>query len=139
VTLPHGTGKKLNIVVADDAVIEAVSNGKINFDVLIATPDMMPKLAKVARVLGPRGLMPNPKNGTVTPKPEEAIAKLSAGQITYKTEPQSPIVHTSVGKLSFDNNKLEENINTFINSIGAAKIKSATLKSTMSPGIKISC
>lgn len=139
VTLPHGTGKKLRIVVADDSVISAVEAGKIEFDVLVAKPEMMPKLAKVARVLGPRGLMPNPKNGTVTPNPDEAIEKLSAGQISYKTEAKDPIMHLSVGKISFDEKKIEENVATFIASIGSSKIKSATLKSTMSPGISISC
>jgi large subunit ribosomal protein L1 len=139
VTLPHGTGKKLRIVVADDAVIAAVEAGKIEFDVLVAKPEMMPKLAKIARVLGPRGLMPNPKNGTVTPNTDEAIEKLSAGQITYKTEAKDPIMHLMVGKISFDEKQLEENITTYFSSIGTSKIKSATLKSTMSPGIKISC
>ncbi|HRN95918.1 MAG TPA: 50S ribosomal protein L1 [Candidatus Levybacteria bacterium] len=139
VTLPHGTGKKLRIVVADDAVIEEIESGKINFDVLVAKPEQMPKLAKVARVLGPRGLMPNPKNGTVTSNPDEVIAKLSAGQMSYKTEAKDPIMHLSVGKISFEEKKLEENVQTMLTSVGTAKIKSATLKSTMSPGIKISC
>ena len=138
-TLPHGTGKKLRIKIADDEVIEEISGGKINFDVLVAKPDQMPKLAKVARILGPRGLMPNPKNGTISPNPDEAVAKLSAGQISYKTEAKDPIIHVSVGKVSFDNNKLVENITTLVQSVGASKIKSATLKSTMSPGIKVIC
>lgn len=137
VTLPHGTGKKLRIVVADDKVVEEVTNGKINFDVLIAKPDMMPKLAKVARILGPRGLMPNPKNGTVTNNPDEVINKLSAGQVSYKTEPQNPIIHMAVGKVSFEDDKIEENVKSVVNSIGASKINQAVLKSTMSPGIKI--
>ncbi len=136
-SLPHGTGKKLKIVVADDAVIEEIENGKINFDVLVAKPEMMPKLAKVARILGPRGLMPNPKNGTVTPNPDEVIEKLSAGQISYKTEAQSPIIHLAVGKVSFEDSKIEENVKTVLNSVGVSKINQAVLKSTMSPGIKI--
>ena len=137
VALPHGTGKKLRIKVADDALIEEVASGKISFDVLIAKPDMMPKLARVAKVLGPRGLMPNPKAGTVTPNPETVIEKLSAGQVNYKTEAQSPTIHMSVGKVSFENEKLSENIKTVLSSIGASKINQAVLKSTMSPGIKI--
>lgn len=137
VTLPHGTGKKLRILVADDAIIEEISAGKINFDVLVARPEQMPKLAKVARILGPRGLMPNPKNGTVTPNPDEVIAKLSAGQMSYKTEAKDPIIHVSVGKVSFDDNKIEENVKTLLSSVGASKINQAILKSTMSPGIKI--
>lgn len=136
-TLPHGTGKTLRIKVADDATISEVEKGKINFDVLVAHPSMMPKLAKVARVLGPRGLMPNPKNGTITDKPEEAVKKLSGGQISYKTESAAPIIHTIVGKVSFEDKKLSENITTLLSSIGTANIKSATLKSTMSPGIRL--
>lgn len=137
VTLPHGTGKTLKIKVADEAIIAEVAKGKINFDVLVATPAMMPQLAKVARVLGPRGLMPNPKNGTITDNPEEAVKKLAGGQISYKTESQAPIIHTIVGKVSFDDNKLSENIKTFLSSVGTTNIVSVTLKSTMSPGIKI--
>jgi large subunit ribosomal protein L1 len=98
----------------------------------------MPQLAKVARVLGPRGLMPNPKNGTVTTNPDETIAKLSAGQMTYKTEAKDPIIHLSVGKVSFEEKKIEENVKTLFDSIGASKINQAVIKSTMSPGIKIS-
>lgn len=138
VTLPHGTGKTLNIKVADDAIIAEVEKGKINFDILVATPSMMPKLARVAKVLGPRGLMPNPKNGTITENTDEAVKKLSAGQITYKTEPVSPIIHIAVGKVSFEDKQLKENISTLLSSVGAANINSATLKSTMSPGIKLS-
>lgn len=137
VSLPHGTGKKLRIKVADDAVIDEVAKGNINFDVLIARPDMMPKLAKVARVLGPRGLMPNPKAGTVTQNPEEVIEKLSAGQVNFKTEAQNPVIHMSVGKISFSDENLTENINTALNAVGTNKIKSAILKSTMSPGIRL--
>lgn len=137
ITLPHGTGKKLRIKIADDALIGQIEQGKIDFDVLVATPDMMPKLAKVARILGPRGLMPNPKNGTISDKPEQVVEKLSAGQVSYKTEPQAPIIHMSVGKLSFADEQLSENISTILSSIGQAKISSVTLKSTMSPAIRI--
>jgi large subunit ribosomal protein L1 len=137
VTLPHGTGKTLVIKIADDTIIAEVAKGKINFDILVATPSMMPQLARVAKVLGPRGLMPNPKNGTITDKPEEAVKKLSAGQISYKTEAISPIIHVSVGKISFEDKKLKENIATLLSSVGAAKISSVTLKSTMSPAIRL--
>jgi large subunit ribosomal protein L1 len=136
-TLPHGTGKKIRIKVADDTLIQEIEKGKINFDVLIAEPQTMPKLAKVARILGPRGLMPNPKSGTITDKPESLIEKLSKGQISYKTEAQAPIIHMTVGKLSFGDEKLSENIKSVIDSIGQSKILSVTLKSTMSPGIKL--
>ncbi len=138
VSLPYGTGKTLRIKIADDAVISEVEKGKIDFDVLVAAPNMMPKLARVAKVLGPRGLMPNPKNGTITDNPEAVIEKLSKGQISFKTEAQAPIIHLSVGKLSFEDKKLEDNISTVIHAIGPAKISSVTLKSTMSPAVKLS-
>ncbi len=137
VSLPHGTGKQLRIKIADDAAIEQIEKGKIDFDVLVATPDMMPKLARVARVLGPRGLMPNPKNGTISANPAEVVEKLSKGQVSYKTETAAPIIHMSVGKLSFDDQKLAENISSVIGSIGVNKINNITLKSTMSPAIAI--
>lgn len=137
VLLPHGTGKKLRIAVADDAVIEEVASGKINFDVLVANPAMMPKLARVAKILGPRGLMPNPKNGTISPNTDDAVKKLSAGQIGFKTESQAPLIHISVGKLSFEDKKLADNISTVIGAIGSAKITAITLKSTMSPAVRL--
>ncbi len=138
IVLPHGTGKTLVIKIADDGIIAEVAKGKINFDVLIATPSMMPNLARVAKVLGPRGLMPNPKNGTITDKPEEAVKKLSGGQINFKTESDSPIIHAIVGKVSFAEDKLKENIKAFITAVGSNNINNAVLKSTMSPAIKLS-
>lgn len=138
VKLPHGTGKEIKVAIADDAVLAEVEKGKINFDILIASPDMMPKLAKVARVLGPKGLMPNPKNGTISQNPEEAAKKFQGGQIGFKTESKLPIIHLSIGKTSFEDKQLEENIKTIITAIKRDKIRNITLKSTMSPGIKIS-
>lgn len=137
VSLPHGTGKTLRIKIADDAVIAEVEKGKIQFDILVTTPQMMPKLAKVARILGPRGLMPNPKNGTITDKPEVAVEKLSKGQISFKTESAAPLIHLSVGKLSFEDKQLADNISTVLSAIGAAKISAVTLKSTMSPAVRL--
>ena len=144
VTLPHGTGKKMRVVIAEgsdakslEELVKKVEGGTIDFDILIATPDAMPKLAKIARVLGPRGLMPNPKNGTVTQNPTEAAKKYEGGQINFKTEAKFPLLHISVGKMSFGDKKLEENIKTILSSIGSKNVKDATLKSTMSPGIKI--
>lgn len=137
IDLPHGTGKKLRIKIADDAIIEDIQKGKIDFDVLVAKPEMMPKLAKVARVLGPRGLMPNPKAGTVTESPEKVVDKLSKGSVNFKTEPKAPIIHLSIGKKSFDEAKLKENAKAAITSIGKNKIKTATLTSTMNPGITL--
>ncbi|OGH10676.1 MAG: hypothetical protein A2857_01745 [Candidatus Levybacteria bacterium RIFCSPHIGHO2_01_FULL_36_15] len=137
IALPHGTGKKVRIKVADDALIDAVSKGTIDFDILIAEPSMMGKLAKVARILGPKGLMPNPKAGTITTEPQKLIEKLSHGQVNYKTETEAPIIHMSVGKLSFAEKQLSENISTALSAIGSTKINNVTLKSTMSPAIKL--
>jgi large subunit ribosomal protein L1 len=137
VTLPHGTGKITRVAIADDKLIAEVEKGVINFDVLVAEPAMMPKLAKVAKVLGPRGLMPNPKNGTITPKPEEVAKKYEDGQMNFKTEAKAPIIHLTVGKISFGSAKLSENIESLITAIKKANIVDVTLKSTMSPGLKI--
>lgn len=136
-TLPHGSGKKLRVAVADDKLIAEIEKGKIDFDVLLARPAMMPKLAKVAKFLGPKGLMPNPKNGTITDKPEDLAKKYEGGQISFRTESKAPIIHLTVGKLSFENQKLLENIKTVLSAVQASRIKNVTLKSTMSPGIKI--
>lgn len=137
VTLPHGTGKKTKVAVATDALIAEIEKGIINFDILVSEPQMMAKLAKVAKVLGPRGLMPNPKNGTITDKPEELIKKYEGGQINFKTEGKAPLLHLTVGKMSFGPKKLAENIEGILKAVKKTNIVNATLKSTMSPGIKI--
>ncbi len=137
VKLPHGTGKEIKVAVADDEVIAQVEKGKINFDVLIADPSMMPKLAKVAKFLGPRGLMPNPKNGTISEDPQEAMKKFQGGQISFKTEAKNPLLHVSVGKTSFKDEQLSQNIQTLIAAVKKDRIAKVILKSTMSPGIKL--
>jgi large subunit ribosomal protein L1 len=144
VSLPHGTGKQTKVAIADDKLIAEIEKGlprgkagKIDFDVLLSTPAMMPKLARVAKFLGPRGLMPNPKNGTITNDPEKEAEKYKGGFLSFKTEAKAPIIHLIVGKLSFGEKKLLENIKTIFAAIPSTKIKSAILKSTMSPGIKI--
>jgi large subunit ribosomal protein L1 len=137
VHLPHGTGKQVRVVIADDKVLADVEAGKINFDILVAHPSMMPKLARVARILGPKGLMPNPKTGTVTPDPEKRVKELSTGSINFKTEPDQPIIHLTVGKVSFEDKKLVENVNAILDAVGRGKISKATLSATMSPGVKI--
>ena len=137
ITLPHGTGKVTRVAIATDALITEVEKGIINFDVLVAEPAMMAKLARVAKVLGPRGLMPNPKNGTIAPKPEEVAKKYAGGQINFKTEAKAPIIHLTVGKISFGPEKLTENIEALIAAIKKTNIVNATVKSTMSPGIKV--
>jgi len=137
VTLPHGTGKKTRVAVVDDNLIAEIEKGIINFDILVSIPGMMPKLAKVAKVLGPRGLMPNPKNGTITEKPEDLVKKYEGGQINFKTEGKNPLLHLTVGKMSFGENKLSDNIEAMIDAVRKSNIVNATLKSTMSPGIKL--
>lgn len=145
-TLPHGTGKKMRVEIADNTndpkalqeLVKKIESGKIDFDILIATPDSMTHLAKVARFLGPKGLMPNPKNGTVNPKPKDAAKKFEGGQMNFKTEAKAPIIHMTVGKLSFEEKKLSENINAIFKAVQEKNIKNVTLKSTMSPGIKLS-
>lgn len=137
VTLPHGTGKQIRVAIADESIIAEIESGKINFDILVAHPSMMPKLAKVAKVLGPKGLMPNPKNGTVSPDPEKRVKDLSNGQVNFKTEPDNPIVHMIVGKVSFDDAKLSENIKAVFAAIGTNKIIRTTITATMGPGVKI--
>lgn len=137
VSLPHGTGKQVRVAIADEKILSDVEAGTIEFDILVAHPSMMPRLAKVARILGPKGLMPNPKNGTVTTEPEKRAKELSTGQVNYKTEPNNPIIHMSVGKVSFEGKQLEENVTAVLTAIGTSKIAKATLSSTMGPGIKI--
>lgn len=144
VSLPHGTGKQMRIALAHgadqaeiDALLKKIEGGTIDFDILIATPDAMPKLARAAKVLGPRGLMPNPKNGTVTPTPEEVAKKYEGGQINFKTEAKFPLLHVAIGKVSFGDTKIKDNAKTVLSAIDKKKIKNATLKSTMSPAIRL--
>lgn len=162
VAMPHGTGKSVRVIafVGDDKVkgalaagaikaggndlIEEVNQGFSDFDVAVATPDMMRDLAKVAKVLGPKGLMPNPKSGTVTPEIDKAINELKAGKIEFKTD-KFGIVHSLIGKVSFGNEKLKDNLVSFLQALNAAKptgikgvfIKSMALTTTMGPGIHI--
>lgn len=137
VSLPHGTGKEVRVVIADDAVLGGIESGKMDFDVLVAHPSMMSKLAKLARILGPKGLMPNPKNGTVSDNPEKRAKELAHGQVNFKAEPGNPIVHLPVGKVSFEDKKLIENIEAILSAIGPSKILRATLAATMGPGVKL--
>ena len=161
-SLPHGTGAKVRVaVIARDAkaeeakkagadvvgaedLIDQIKAGNINFDRCIATPDMMGLIGQVAKVLGPKGLMPNPKLGTVTPDVKGAVESAKAGSIEFRAE-KTGIIHAGVGKASFDAKKLEENIFFFIDAIQKAKptgakgnyMKKITVSSTMGPGIKI--
>ena len=137
VSLPHGTGKQVRVVVADDTVIADVTAGKINFDILVAHPSMMPRLARVARILGPKGLMPNPKTGTVTEDTTKRARELSTGKVNFKTEPDQPLIHLLVGKVSFEDKKLEDNVTAILDAVGRGKIAKATLTATMGPGVKV--
>ena len=161
-SLPKGTGKSVNVAVltkgdkqkeAKDAgadlvgendLIESISSGKIAFDLLIASPDMMPSIGKVAKILGPKGLMPNPKLGTVTPDIASAVKNAKAGQVQFKND-KGGIVHAGIGKMSFDENDLLENLKFFYSSINKSKpetvkgsfIKKVTIASTMGVGLEI--
>jgi large subunit ribosomal protein L1 len=137
VELPFSTGKTKRIAVADDQIMAQIEAGKIDFDVLFASPAQMGKLVKFAKVLGPKGLMPNPKNGTVVADPE-AAAKKVAGQISVslKTEKSAPVIHTIIGKLSQKPAELTKNIETIFAALPQNQLKKAVIKSTMSPAIK---
>lgn len=162
VTLPHGTGKEVRVLVlctsdkedeakaagADyvglDDYINKIKNGWTDVDVIITMPSVMPKVGALGKILGPRGLMPNPKTGTVTMDVANAVRESKAGKIDFKVDKYG-IIHTSIGKVSFDVARLEDNARELINTIlklkpAAAKgtyVKSVFLSSTMSPGVKI--
>ena len=160
-SLPNGTGKTVRVAVftvnsADEAqkagadvvggedLIERVAGGEINFDRVIATPDMMPKMSKIARILGPKGLMPNPKLGTVTNNVADAVKTAKAGQIEYRAE-KNGIIHAGLGKMSFTTEQLVENANALIEQLKKVKpasakgqyILGASVATTQGPGLKI--
>jgi large subunit ribosomal protein L1 len=137
VELPYSLGKKVKVAIVDDKILAQIEKEKIDFDVLIAHPSFMPKLIKYARILGPKGLMPNPKNGTVSPNPQEAAKKFEKGLLHWKTESKFPLIHQIIGKISQKDEELEENIKVFLKAVGLAHIKEAYLKTTMSPSVKI--
>ena len=162
VSLPNGTGKEVRVLVmakgpkakealdagADHAgledYLEKIKGGWADIDVLIATPDVMAEVGKLGKILGPKGLMPNPKSGTVTMDVEKAVKEVKAGKIEFRVD-KTGIVHVSVGKLNFETDKLVENTNAFLNMIVKLKpssakgqyVKSVFLSSTMGPGLKI--
>ncbi len=163
VALPNGTGKtvKVAVVVEDDEkqklakkagadivggqeLIDKIAKGDLGFEVCITSPDMMPKLAKVARILGPKGLMPNPKLGTVTTDIESAVKKSKAGQVEYRVD-KNGLIHAGVGKLSFDAKKLEENIDALMDALRKARpekikgiyIQKVSVSSTMGAGYTV--
>lgn len=137
VTLPHGTGKELRVAIADEKLLKDIEAGNLNFDILVTSPAFMPKLVQFARVLGPKGLMPNPKNGTVSENPEEAAKKFKGGNINFKSEAKAPLLHQAVGKLSFTDENLAENVTILLAAIGNKNIVSAYLSGTMTPSVNI--
>ena len=164
IVLPNGTGKTKKILVlakgaaaaeakeagadyvGDTELIEKISNENwFDFDIIIATPDMMPQLGKIGKVLGPKGLMPNPKTGTVTTTPAKTIADVQKGMIEYRADSYGN-VHASFGKVSFDEKSLKENLTYFVNTIIKSKptavkgafVKNISICTTMGPGIKLS-
>lgn len=136
VTLPHSAGKQKKVVLADDSVIAELKEDKINFDIILATPQTMKLLVPFAKLLGPRGLMPNPKNGTLL-KDKKDAKNFSQNQIVVKTERKAPLIHVSVGKVSQSEKEIKENINALVNAIGKKQLLKATLTSTMGPGVKV--
>lgn len=136
VVLPHGSGKTKKVAIADDATLEALAAGKMDFDVLIATPAQMPKLAKYAKVLGPKGLMPSPKAGTVTDDLEKVQKEISGGRIEYRVD-KNGVVHLGIGRVSFATEKLVENFHAIEQVLMAAKVQSMSVASTMGPGVRI--
>lgn len=137
VNFPHSIGKETKVAIVDDQLLQKIEKGNLDFDILITHPQYMPRLVKLAKILGPKGLMPNPKTGTISERPEEVAKKFQKGTVRFKTESKFPIIHQVVGKISFEDKKLVENINTLITAVGRSKIDSLYLKSTMSPSIRI--
>ena len=136
--LPHPTGKEVKVAIFSDKLATEINAGKINFDILLATPADMPKLAKFARILGPKGVMPNPRSGTITEDPAKRAAELTAGgTLPYKTEAKFPIIHLNLGSITQDSKDLTDNINEALKGIGLSKIKSAYLTCTHTPSVKL--
>ena len=162
VTLPNGTGKHVRVAVfargpkADEAkaagaeivgaedLMESIQSGKIDFDRCIATPDMMPLVGRLGKILGPRNLMPNPKVGTVTMDVKAAVEAAKGGEVQFKAE-KAGVVHAGVGKVSFDEAKLAENIRAFVDAVNRARpsgakgtyLKEVSISSTMGPGVSL--
>jgi large subunit ribosomal protein L1 len=136
VTLPHSTGKVLRVAIASDEIIKEIEAGVINFDILVASRQFIPKLAKLAKILGPKGLMPNPKTGTVTENPEAKKKELEGGKMTFKAEKKQPVMHITIGKTSMETSKLVDNIHAISKALELKLIR-MTISATMSPGVKV--
>lgn len=138
VNFPHDRGKKRVIAIADDEKVMAqIKSGKIDFDVLLASPKTMSKLVPYARILGPRGLMPNPKEGTVTADPEKKAQELAGAGVRIRTEKKAPLVHTVFGRTGQKETELEANLEALLKSVGRQNIRKLVIASTMGPGIAV--
>ena len=137
VELPNSIGKATRAVIASQKVLDDIENGTIEFDVLIAEPSFMPRLAKYAKTLGPRGLMPSPKTGTISDKPQEVLKKYTGGFIKWRAETEAPLLHQMVGKVSQEDKKIVENIKSLVDAVGKQNIKNVFIKSTMSPSLEV--
>lgn len=137
VTFPHMAGAAKRVAIVSDELLADIEKGKIDFDILLTTPAFMPKLAKYARVLGPKGLMPNPKSGTVTPNPEAKAKEFAAGKTVVKAEPKFPLMHVTVGKVGQKQEELVANIVALMGAVKRKNLVKATLAATMSPGVKV--
>ncbi len=138
VKLPFSTGKTIKVEIFSDQTITALNDNRMDFDILLASPADMPKLARFAKILGPKGLMPNPKNGTVTTDPEKRSKELMAGSsLSYKTEPKAPIIHLGLGKTSQKVEELSANLTATLKDIGATKLISVFLTGSQTPSIKL--
>lgn len=135
-TFPHTTGRTVRVAIVDDAIIAQIEAGTIDFDVLVTSPQFMPKLARLARVLGPKGLMPNPKNGTITDKPELKKAELEGGKLTLKSEKKAPLMHVTLGKVSMETKDLVENLTALSDALKGRMLK-LSITATMSPSVKV--
>lgn len=136
IKLPSGAVKAKKVEIASEELIEKIKKGIIEFDILLAKPEMMANLAKVAKILGPKGLMPNPKSGTVTEDAELTKKELSAGKVEYKSDAQNNI-HLAVGKVSWENEKIQTNIDTLIKGLPDNRIAKIYLSTTMGPSVRV--
>lgn len=135
-TFPHSTGKSIKVAIFSDELAAEITAGNVNFDVLIARPADMPKLTKFARTLGPKGLMPNPKSGTLTDRVEEKKKDLESGKSVIKTEKKAPLFHTVIGKTDMETKDLVENLQALLKATSEKTLK-VTIAASMSPGIKV--
>ncbi len=137
--LPHFKGKEKRVAIVDSKTLSKIKEGKIDFDVLLASPSEMKNLVPLAKVLGPKGLMPNPKNGTLVKDPVKVAKNWGSEGIMLATEKKAPVVHIVLGKLDQKEEELIANVEQLVKTIGKEKIKRITLTSTMGPGVKVVC